>query len=92
MNLTRPVRTDAHRQRDFYLQQFADLGLVPIVSTNGGIPDADIQIVKGEQPGEVVDCWVTERGKWRFEQGSRALLDAMVAATLGESQPSGETR
>lgn len=66
MNITRPPRTDVHRQRDAYLQQFADLGLQPIVSTNGSIPHADIQFVKGPQPGEGIDCWVTTRGRYRL--------------------------
>lgn len=71
--VTRPVRTEAHAKRDTYLQQFADLGLTPVVSANGSIPDADIQIVKGAQPGEVLDCWVTDKGRARLGQREFAI-------------------
>lgn len=78
----RPPRTEAHRQRDAFLQQFHAAGLVPRLSTNGGIPDADIQIVKALLPakdgtggdgqyGEVLDCWVTVQGQARLEQAQR---------------------
>lgn len=70
----RPPRTDAHRQRDAYLQQFADLGLVPILSTNGSHPNADIQFVKvpadeAHSHADLfggVECWITERGAARL--------------------------
>ncbi len=39
---------------------------MPIISTNGGIPYADIQVVKGEQPGEVLEAWLTRRGEARL--------------------------
>jgi hypothetical protein len=64
----RPPRTDAHRQRDAYLQQFAALGLTPILSTNGSNPEADIQVVKGEKPGDVPECWITAKGQARLER------------------------
>ena len=66
MAVGKPPRTDAHRQRDELIAQFRDAGLVPVVSTNGGIPDADIQVVKGTKPGEAIECWLTERGKLRL--------------------------
>ena len=73
MTVTRPDRTAAHATRDALLAQFRDVGLVPVISTNGGIPDADIQVVKGTKPGEVVDCWLTERGKSRLSMGQRTM-------------------
>ena len=66
MDLTRPPRTAAHVERDRLIAQFKDAGLVPVLSTNGGIPDADIQIVKGPKPGEVLEVWVTARGDDRL--------------------------
>ena len=71
----RPPRTDAHRERDALLQRFAALGLQPVVSTNGSIPDADIQIVKGAKPGDVPQCWLTLRGGLRL---NNAEADAML--------------
>jgi hypothetical protein len=62
----RPPRTAAHADRDALIRQFADAGLTAVVSTNGGIPDADIQVVKGAQPGDVPECWLTERGRARL--------------------------
>jgi len=64
--VTRPPRTAAHAERDRLIAQFKDAGLVPVLSTNGGIPDADIQIVKGPKPGEVLEVWVTARGEARL--------------------------
>ena len=66
MTVARPDRTAAHATRDDLLRQFRDVGLVPVVSTNGSIPDADVQVVKGTKPGEVVDCWLTLRGQDRL--------------------------
>lgn len=62
----RPARTKGHRQRDACLQRFRDAGLVAVVSTNGSDPEADIQIVKGPQPGDVLEAWVTARGEARL--------------------------
>jgi hypothetical protein len=70
MTVTRPPRTDAHRQRDALVQQFHDAGLTPVLSCNGSAPSADIQVVKGEKPGELVDCWLTDRGKVRLGRGT----------------------
>ena len=65
--MVRPPRTAGHAQRDALIQQFADAGLVPAISTNGGIPDADIQVVKGPQPGDVSEAWVTALGQRRLD-------------------------
>ena len=64
--MVRPPRTAGHAQRDALIQQFAAAGLVPSISTNGGIPDADIQQVKGPQPGDVIEAWITARGEARL--------------------------
>lgn len=69
--MNRPPRTDAHRERDVLLQQFADAGLVPVVSTNGGVPEADIQVVKGAQPGDVSEARLTDRGLTRLLEAAR---------------------
>ncbi len=75
MNRERPPRTDAHRRRDELAAQFTALGLTPVISTNGGIPHADIQVVKtllseGGKHGEVTDCWLTDLGTRRLYQAS----------------------
>lgn len=62
----RPARTEGHAQRDALIAQFTAAGLVPILSTNGSNPEADIQIVKGPQPGEVIEAWLTARGERRL--------------------------
>lgn len=62
----RPPRTDGHAQRDALITRFVDAGLVPILSTNASTPEADIQIVKGPQPGEVLEAWLTQRGETRL--------------------------
>ena len=69
--IIRPTRTEAHAERDRLIRQFADVGLQPVISTNGSIPDADIQQAKailrdGGKHGEVVECWLTERGQARL--------------------------
>jgi hypothetical protein len=64
--IQRPPRTAAHATRDALLVQFRDAGLVPVVSTNGSVPDADVQVVKGTKPGEVTECWLTTRGQGRL--------------------------
>ena len=74
--MTRPA---AHVDRDRYLALFHSAGLVPVVSTNGGIPDADIQLAK--VPGNeahskaelegAIECWVTERGQARLEEAAK---------------------
>ena len=54
------------------IERFHALGIVPVVSTNGGIPHADIQIAKipadEAKAGDVtfIDAWVTERGEARL--------------------------
>lgn len=65
--IARPPRTNAHRERDALLQRFHDAGLTATVSTNGSNPEADIQIVKGEQPGDVPNVWLTDKGRARLE-------------------------
>jgi len=64
--IVRPPRTAAHVTLQTLIAQFKDAGLVPVISTNGGVPDADIQIVKGPQPGDVTECWITAHGNIRL--------------------------
>ncbi len=70
---TPPPRTAGHVKRDAIIQQFADAGLVPVISTNGSNPEADIQQAKGPQPGEVVDAWITARGERRLDAAAPTL-------------------
>lgn len=77
MALIRPSRTPAHQKRDDILASFRDLGLVPVISVNGSIPDADIQVVKGAKPGEVVDCWLTRRGADRLAAPALPRMESM---------------
>lgn len=68
--MVRPPRTEGHRQRDALLAQFAAAGLMPVVSTNGSIPNADIQVSfdKRTHPGgDVVRADLTARGSQRLE-------------------------
>lgn len=71
MTVTRPPRTAAHAERDRLIALFADAGLVPILATNEGTPDADIQIAKGSKPGAVLECWLTSRGEARLAAAQR---------------------
>ncbi len=75
MTVQRPPRFPAHSRRDVLLAQFHAAGIIPIVSTNGGIPEADIQVVKGAKPGEVVECWVTAHGTRRIAAAQPAHYD-----------------
>jgi len=63
--VSRPPRTAGHAQGDALIRQFADAGLVPVLSVNGSTPDADIQVVKGAQAGEVIEAWLTKHGSER---------------------------
>jgi hypothetical protein len=72
----RPPRTAAHADRDALIRQFADAGLTAVVSTNGGIPDADIQVGKvllsdGGKHGEVIGAWLTNAGQARLTAAQR---------------------
>jgi hypothetical protein len=59
---------------DETLAQFHAAGLVPVLSTNGGIPQTDVQVVrvpanqrvKGE-PNVILDVWITEKGQARLD-------------------------
>jgi len=63
---------------DAALAQFHAVGLVPVLSTNGGIPEADVQVVrvpanqrvKGEA-NVILDVWITEKGQARLDAVSR---------------------
>lgn len=56
------------------LQRFYDVGLTPVLSTNGGIPGADVQVVRvpadqASGPADrlrVLDVWVTDKGEQRL--------------------------
>lgn len=83
---TRPARTKAHAERDALLQQFADAGLQPIISTNGSIPHADIELTmaslkEGGQYGEMQNAAITERGAARLRWDE---VPEVVAETLTE--------
>lgn len=64
--LTRPERTVFHAQRDALLRAFADAGLTPLISTNGGVPSADVQVGKMPARGDLFGAWLTERGRSRL--------------------------
>jgi hypothetical protein len=68
MPVSRPPRTEAHAQRDALIQQFADKGLTPVLSTNGSVPSADIELTFNKlQPGSVSAAVLTEAGRQRLE-------------------------
>jgi hypothetical protein len=69
--LVRPPRTAAHAERDRLVRLFADAGLVPVMSTNGGEPSADIELVLGTKPGELRAVWVKPMGERRLQAASR---------------------
>ena len=81
----RPPRTAGHASRDAAIAQFAAAGLVPVLSTNGSNPEADIQIVKGAQPGEVLESWITPRGLGRLIP-ERFLVDAPAVEAVERKQ------
>lgn len=88
--MNRPPRTDAHRQRDELIAQFAAVGLTPVVSTNGGVPEADIQVAKallteGGKHGELIEARLTDRGRQRLADALVAQRDAQNAAV--DAQP-----
>jgi len=67
----RPPRTAAHVERDRLIQQFHDAGLQAVVSTNGSIPDADIQVafVTAPEGGQALSAWLTAKGQARLDEG-----------------------
>lgn len=63
-----PDRADLHRALD----RFYDAGLVPILSLNGGIPSADIEVtrgprVQGEASGAILEVRITSAGQARLQ-------------------------
>ena len=78
--IQRPPRTAAHNTRDELIARFAALKLTPVISTNGGEPTADIQCVKGLQPGELIDCWLTVLGAARLDEADAKLAETVAAA------------
>ena len=68
--MNRPPRMVGHTQLAELVRRFSQAGLLPVVSTNGAIPGADIQIVKGEQRGEVLAAWLTDKGAERLPKES----------------------
>jgi hypothetical protein len=64
---SRPPRTAAHAKRDELTALFASHGLVAVVSTNGSIPEADIELTKGARPGEVTSVFLTASGEARLK-------------------------
>lgn len=82
---TRPPRTAAHADRDALIAQFAAAGLTPSLSTNGSIPDADIQV--GRRPladsgvhGELDGAWITAKGQARLIHARAAAQNAAFDA------------
>lgn len=69
--MIRPPRTPAHAVLQTYLGQFRDAGLIPVVSTNGGIPTADIEVTKGAKPGDVTAAVITETGTQRLAKAAQ---------------------
>jgi hypothetical protein len=70
MSAARPPRTSGHAQRDALIARFAAAGLVPVLSTNGSVPDADIQVSydKTTRPGgDVVRADLTQHGQQRWD-------------------------
>ena len=70
MARTRPDRTPAHLQRDALLAQFASMGLVATISTNGSVEGADLEQTfdKTVRPGGGLSaCVLTEAGQARLE-------------------------
>ena len=70
---SRPPRTAAHAKRDELTALFAAHGLVAVVSTNGSIPGADIELILGVQPGELRDAWLKPAGADRLGRAGYAL-------------------
>jgi hypothetical protein len=96
VNLFMPVSTRADVTAA--LTRFHDAGLTPVLSTNGAIPDADVQVVRvpadqrtqGE-PNAILDVWVTEKGEARLgkahEDFARGQMTGDPQASRTASQP-----
>ena len=85
MTIARPPRTDAHATRDALLQQFKDAGLQATISTNGSIPDADLEqttpaLKNGGKYGDVTECVITSNGQARLDA---AFLARVAVETIG---------
>ena len=56
---------------DAAIARFHAVGLTPVLSTNGGIPDADIEVTRGKRrpnnTAPIVDVTVTAAGLARLE-------------------------
>lgn len=81
MAITRPPRTAAHAERDRLIAEFVAAGLTPTVSTNGSMPDADIQVGRRQltesgRHGELDGAWLTSLG-------ARRLIQARAAGPAG---------
>jgi hypothetical protein len=82
----RPPRTAAHAERDRLTRLFHDAGLVPVLSTNGGEPNSDIELVLGTKPGELREAWVKPAGVARYRAASPIKADALIDIELGLSR------
>ncbi len=79
----RPPRTDAHRLRDELIARFAAAGLTPVLSTNGSIPSADIELILGVKPGDLRDAWIKPQGVRRLGIMEPHVIDSAETCWCG---------
>lgn len=73
VTLARPDRGPKRAELDTLIGRFAAAGLQPVVSTNGSIPNADIQVAQvpakeagGPDRWKIEDVWITAHGRTRL--------------------------
>ena len=65
--MTKPDQGPKRADLDGLLAEFAAVGLTPVLSTNGGVPDADIHIAKVTGEPLILDVWITAKGHARLQ-------------------------
>ncbi|HMF58847.1 MAG TPA: hypothetical protein VK595_00665 [Vicinamibacterales bacterium] len=63
---TKPDRGPKLAELTALLARFAEAGLQPVLSTNGGIPEADIQVAKETGHSLILGVWLTAKGQARL--------------------------
>ena len=64
--MTKPDQGPKRVDLDAFLARFAEAGLQPVISTNGGIPEADIHVAKVTGDPRILDVWLTASGLARL--------------------------
>jgi len=65
--MTKPDQGPKRVELNAFLAEFAARGLTPVLSTNGGVPEADIHLAKVTGEPEILDVWITAKGHARLQ-------------------------